>query len=247
PEHPEFQEYEWDDVQSFGPWWDYAPAGLGNTVTAGPIYIDYMYVGSQRINLDEGGLPGAVTGVSVQSSTPGVNIITITSPVEDAQAYRVYASPDPITDVASDRVSQIGSIAADAASLSLEHTVYAADPNEPAPTVYYAVTTIGATGDENSDVTQSTVSAVTSAVSQPYVFEVDDAVREAFLCETFCVDPFPYTEYDPIVVRDPMAAPEDVEGHFWVGFSETGGAASPLLYIYAEIYDDELSFAAPSV
>lgn len=247
PDNALFQEFEWDRVQSFGPWWDYAPGNLGGSVTAGPIYVDYMYVGSGRVDLDAGTLPGAVTGVTVSSDEPGVNHITVTTPVADAEAYRVYASVEPITDVTAPGVKRIATIPPTSSSLTVRHTVFAADPNDPRPTVYYAVTSVGSTGVENPDVTQSTASNQLDAVTQPYVFEVVDAqgTLAAFSADEFSLGTFPYQSFEPIVLSGDGTPPEeDMQGRFWVGFS---GSEEPHLFVYAEIQDDDLSFAAPSV
>lgn len=246
-------EFEWDNVRALGIQWDWNEAGDEGA----PIYLDDVFIGPADFDLgDASGLPAAMSGVSVRADGPA-NVISWTHN-PDFGGYNVYFSGDPITNVSAANVSLLQRVSA--APYEVRHEVEVPYSfSSSGSTLYYAVTSLSASGVENPDVSNSAVEIDNPdlAVSPP-VLSLTDAQSEALFdavnTGTVSNENFPEASM-PFVVddmhsqrADAFVDPDnndDLSGSVWVAYYGGDDAMnlSPEIWIYAEITDDMPHFS----
>ena len=248
-------EFEWNNVWSLGVHWDWDPNIGGDS--NGPIYLDDVFIGPADLDLgDASGLPAAMSGVSVGADGPA-NVISWTHN-PDFGGYNVYFSGDPITDVSAANVTFLQKVSASPYEVRHEVEVPYAFSSS-GSTLYYAVTSLSASGVENPDVSNSAVEIDNPdlAISPP-ILSLTDAQAEmlfnAVNAGTVSNEGFPEGSM-PFVVDDThsqlselLTLPDnndDLSANVWVAYYEGDDAMglSPEVWIYAEVTDDILDFA----
>ncbi len=244
-------EFEWNNVWSLGIQWDWGSAAADG----GPIYLDDVFIGPADFDPgDAAGLPAAMSGVSVRADG-SVNVISWTHN-PDFGGYNVYFSGDPITDVRAEGVSLLQTVSA--APYEVRHEVEVPYSfSSSGSTLYYAVTSLGTLGAENTDVSNSAVEIDNPdlAVSPPILSLTDEqsqALFDAVNAGTVSNENFPEGSM-PFVVDDMHSQRadasvdpdnnDDLSGSVWVAYYEGNEGLSPEVWIYAEVTDDLLSFS----
>ncbi|MEM1095992.1 MAG: T9SS type A sorting domain-containing protein [Bacteroidota bacterium] len=243
-----FQEFSWDAVKRFGVSFDWADAGS----TGAPVYFDYFYIGGPHIAIDAlAGGPAPMRGVTATAEEGSFKVSWMHDP--QFAGYNVYASDRPITDVTDPLVLQIG-------QKNFEDTDFSVTYNHVAPhttlasdfTVYFAVTSVGAFGEENTDVTNSRAQATTTVLSKPHLFEVTDEESDTIFdnldAGNVVGGPLVGT-YVPFAInsgryREGNGGPperlledRDLSMKLWAGFHPDFEE----VYLYVEVMDDTIS------
>ena len=248
-------EFEWDNVWSLGVHWDWGPDGNDG----GPIYLDDVFIGPADLDLgDAAGLPAAMSGVEVRTDGPA-NVISWTHN-PDFGGYNVYFSGDPITDVSAANVTFLQKVSASPYEVRHEVEVPYAFSSS-GSTLYYAVTSLSASGVENPDVSNSAVEIDNPdlAISPP-ILSLTDAQAEMLFnavnnARTVSNEGFPEGSM-PFVVDDThsqlselgVTLPDnndDLSASVWVAYYEGNDTMNlfPEVWIYAEVTDDILDFS----
>ena len=246
-------EFEWDNVRALGIQWDWSEAADEGA----PIYLDDVFIGPADFDLgDVSGLPAAMSGVMVRADG-SANVISWTHN-PDFGGYNVYFSGDPITDVSAENVSLLQRVSA--APYEVRHEIEVPYSfSSSGSTLYYAVTSLSASGVENPDVSNSAVEIDNPdlAVSPP-ILSLTDAQSEALFnavnSGTVSNEDFPEASM-PFVVDDMhsqlselLTLPDDnndLSASVWVAYYGGNDAMglSPEIWIYAEVTDDVLDFS----
>ncbi len=248
-------EFEWNNVWSLGVHWDWDPNIGGDS--NGPIYLDDVFIGPADLDLgDASGLPAAMSGVEARADG-AANVISWTHN-PDFGGYNVYFSGDPITDVSAANVTFLQKVSASPYEVRHEVEVPYAFSSS-GSTLYYAVTSLSASGVENPDVSNSAVEVDNPdlAVSPP-VLSLTDAQSETLFnavnAGTVSNQGFPEGSMPFVVddmhsqIADAVNLPDnndDLSASVWVAYygGDDAMGLSPEIWIYAEVTDDMLSFA----
>ena len=247
-------EFEWNNVRALGIQWDWNEAGDEGA----PIYLDDVFIGPADFDLgDVSGLPAAMSGVMVRADG-GANVVSWTHN-PDFGGYNVYFSGDPITDVSAEGVSLLQRVSA--APYEVRHEVEVPYSfSSSGSTLYYAVTSLSASGTENPDVSNSAVEIDNPDLAvSPAILSLTDEQAEALFeavntTGTVTNEPFPEGSMPFVVddmhsqLADSPVLPDnndDLSASVWVAYYGGNDAEglSPEVWIYAEVTDDLLSFS----
>ena len=244
-QHPNlWQEYEWENVQNLGIFWDTNQGGSW-------VRVDDVYIGDPNLDLSVAtDAPMALSGVSFDGSAEGNRVSWTAS--SDAGGYNVYVSTTAITDVAADGVALLSRATSDMTEVMHELEVPHASlaPLE----VHYAVTPLSFFGVENMDVSGSSGSVANADLPvQAFITELTDAeantLYSTLLSQDLSTVMDGYPQWlQPFVVdmnhskQADAGLPDDdadLSAKVWAGYDTQYNG----LYIYAEITDDQISLA----
>ncbi|MEM1269308.1 MAG: T9SS type A sorting domain-containing protein [Bacteroidota bacterium] len=243
-----WQEFEWQAVKQFGLQFD-------NNTGGGPILIDDMYIGEDGFDLSVAkDPPDPMTGVTL-TSEDGTNTVGWTHD-DKFGGYNVYVSEFPITDVSSSDVALLGTVAFNAETFALDHSVVAPHPALAAnKTIYYAVTATSLFGVENKDVSASSEAITSDLEADPFIFELNEAEVDVIFGNlsqgVVSGEGFPAELFSPLVTDsghskalDVAVGPDtdaDLSAKTWIGYYTDAATGLSEMYIYAEVLDDALN------
>ncbi|MCY3999392.1 MAG: T9SS type A sorting domain-containing protein [Bacteroidetes bacterium] len=240
-----WEEFEWTNVQNIGVHFD-------NNQGGGVIYLDDVYIGAPNLDLSDQNAPASpAMGVTAVASADS-NTISWAS-ITDAGGYKVYYSLEEFMDVSDPGVALVATLGKDATSIG--HKIEVPHASLAPLTLYYAVTTISNAGVENDDISmsKSTVENENLPV-QPYIAELtgdqETHLEDLLFDDSFedVANGFP-EGYKPFELntkhfkQGDAGLPDgddDLSGRLWAGY----GADPPLLYLYVEVTDDQISLQA---
>lgn len=244
-----WSEFDWENVFLWGVTWDQDVGEDGRD----PIYIDYMYVADQPLDLSAFSAPPDAYAGTLTPTTTGSLLEIGIGEQEDVGGYRTYFGSAPITDI-TDTTSVIpGSrpISADADMPSFSYRAKQPHPNLPdALTVHYGVTTVNNFGLENPTAQSASISV--PGEPKPFVYEIAATNADALIDQIAQgnVDPsaMGIDTNDPFVVGNNGgqflgAEPEDddLDTRVWMAYAEDSeNADNTLFFIYADVTDDTI-------
>ncbi len=243
-ENPQlWREFEWTNVQNLGIHFD------NNNEGGGPIYIDDVYIGAEDLDLTQFTvLPDPVGGISVEA-TGNQNTVSWAE-VSGVSGYKIYYSMEEIVDVTSPGVNLGDQVDSDVTSF--EHSIEVPHISLAPVTLYYAVTTLSETGDENKDVTMSMAGVANENLPvQPHIPELTsgeiDHLADLLFGDSFedVMNGFPEglmpfelnTLHFSLADIGRETTDDDISGKLWAGYS----VDPPELYVYVEVTDDQIS------
>ena len=243
-------EFEWDNVESVGIQWDW-----GSSAAEGaPILLDDVFIGPADLDLT--GIlppqdpPAAVSGVNfrVDGNQHVLSWTHNASAADAAAQYKVYSSHNPISNIRNQGVGLVATVTATDGNLEVR-----AQGDLPHPsvgnTIYYAVTSLDASGLENRDISNSSASLPSTSYS-PVVVQLTDSQASAIKANIEAgnvvgsgfpsgTTPFTVNQAHSIrTVGGTSPTDSDLSGSFWVGYSD-----AEEIYIYAEITDDQVEIS----
>jgi len=241
-----WKEFEWTNVQNVGIHFD-------NNQGGGNIYLDDLYIGAPDLDLSiASDPPSQAMGVSAMA-TADSNTVSWSS-ISDAGGYKVYYSLSEIKDVEQPGVNLVNEIA-DGNVTSVGHSLEIPHISLAPVGIHYAVTTISGFGVENKDVAMSTAQVENENFPvQPYIAELtadqETHLEDLLFDDSFedVADGFPegYMPFELNTNHFKAAdaglpdGDDDLSARLWAGY----GAEPPLLYLYVEVTDDQISLQA---
>ncbi len=237
-----WKEFEWTNVQNVGIQFD-------NNQGGGVVYVDDFYIGAADLNLsdqDASASPAmGVSGMAVEDQ----NVISWAS-IPDAGGYKIYYSFGEFTNISDSGVSLLQTLDKD--QNEFKHIIEVPHSSLSPVTLYYAVTTVSASGVENEDISMSTTMIENENFPvQPYIAQLTESQSE-HLFDLISDDSFDDIGngfpmgYKPFHLNMERSKPgdggrlsedDDLSGKLWGGYS----ADPPELYVYVEVTDDQIS------
>ncbi len=248
-EHAElWQEFEWGNVQALGVIWD-------NDEGGGAVWLDDVFIGQPGLDLTVATEPvGAMSGVSFAALVDGNEISWTPDPAFGG--YHVYASGEPITEVASEGVILLQYFSANATTHAVTHRLESPFASLAPVEAHYAVTSLSPFGVENPDVSASSGSVANPDLTEtPFIMELTDREADQLTTSLFertasrdgfpeLLEPFRLDAGHSSAGQGGMfpESDADLSGVFWMGQSSRNE-----LFVYAEIRDNVVALAGSDV